>query len=93
MSKILKYVGKSATVRIIRPEDFEQLGVEHDEVRFDIVDIPTRGQAEVSDAAAEALLGVEPGNFREVSDEERAPEFKRSESDASGTGKKGTTKE
>jgi hypothetical protein len=74
---LLQYVGRSATVRIVRREDFKRYNIEHDDVTFDVADIPTRGQAELSDEAAELLLKLEPVNFREVDDGDRALFFRK----------------
>lgn len=90
--KVIEYVGKTATMRIIRKQDFVTHGInDQDDIAFNVVDIPTRGQAQVSDAAAEMLLEVEPGNFREVPEDKLALKFRRQ--GASGADREGTSQE
>lgn len=76
--KVVEYTGRTATKRVIRKIDFTTNGVDdQDEITFNVVDIRTRGQAEVSDNAAELLLRVEPNSFREVTGDKRALVFRR----------------
>lgn len=85
--KVIEYIGKTATVRIIEKQDFVNYGInDQGRVVFDVVDISTRGQAQVSDGAAEMLLGLEPGNFREVPEDGLALNFRQN--GASGTDRK-----
>lgn len=93
--KVLEYIGKTATARIIRKEDFQANGIDdQDEIKFDVVDIPTRGQAEVSDAAASMLLELESGNFREVPEDKLALAYRpKSSEGASGADREDTSPE
>lgn len=70
--KLLQYTGRTATIRRISAEDFKGLGIDHDAVEWNVVDIRTRGQAWVSDEVAELLLTREPNNFKEVPEDDRA---------------------
>lgn len=83
--KLLKYTGKTATIRRISAQDFASIGAEdHDAVEWNVVDIRTRGQAWVSDEAAEALLEREPQNFQEVPEDQRALALREEPNSTSG---------
>ena len=71
--KVLKFVGKLATIKEVRTSDFEAHGVKDQETtRWNVVDIPTLGQAWVSDAAAEMLMRLEPNSWEEVPVEQQS---------------------
>lgn len=81
---LIEYVGRSATKRVVRRVDFKENNIDHGEVVFDVADIMTRGQAAMSDEAAELLLRVEPNAFRKVEKGKEATAFRR---DSEGAGK------
>lgn len=83
--KLLKYVGKTATIRRISAADFASIGAkDHEAVEWNVVDIRTAGQAWVSDEAADALLALEPHNFQEVPEDQRALALREEPNSTSG---------
>lgn len=71
--KLIEFTSNQANIKVVRRSDFEAIGVtDQDDVEFNRLSSETKGQAWVSDAAAEAL--VERDKFRVIeNDEDRAP--------------------
>lgn len=71
--KVLKFKSNRATRKEVRKSDFEANGVkDQEDVSWDVADIPTLGQAWVSDDAAEMLMRLEPGAWEEVPEEQHS---------------------
>lgn len=71
--KVLKFTGRLATIKHVREEDFRNNGVsDQGDTVWNVTDIPTLGQAWVSDGAASMLLRLEPNSWEEVPEEQHS---------------------
>lgn len=68
---LLQFGGRMAHIKKVRKEDFQAIGIDHDDVVFDLTDREAQGRAEVSDEAAQYLLDND--DFTEVSETAQAP--------------------